>query len=72
MKLWDYRNWSCIQTLTAGQGEITCLETGYSGHHKKRVFVGGKNLLSFNTDEPKNKDQTDDHPVKEIIHNKVD
>ena len=32
--------------------------------------MGGKNLLSFNTDEPKNKDQTDDFPVKEIIHNK--
>jgi WD40 repeat protein len=69
VKLWDYRSWSCYQTLTSNYGEATCLETGYSRNHKKRIFVGGKGLCSFNSDEPRNKDQTDTNPVQEMVHN---
>jgi WD40 repeat protein len=68
VKIWDYRNWQCLQTFSLSKG-ITSIQVGATSKNKKRFFVGGKNLYSFVTDEPKNEMLTDENIAVEILYN---
>lgn len=68
VKVWDYRNWQCLQTFNLSKG-ITSMQVGATSKNKKRFFVGGKNLYSFVTDEPKNEMLTDENIAVEVLYN---
>ena len=68
VKIWDYRSWKCLQTFSIGRG-ITSLSTGILSKQKKKIFIGGKNLVYFVTDELKNENLTDEDIAVSVLYN---
>ena len=68
IKIWDVRNFVCMQTFQAPVDELT---TFAITHPKKRIITGNRNLLFFEYDEPKDQELTDENYVIQVIYNSL-
>jgi WD40 repeat protein len=63
VKIWDVRNFLCIQTFNSPTDELAAFALTYSTSGsqsmKKRIICGGKKLNYFEYDEPKDQLLTD-------------
>ena len=73
VKVWDVRNFLCVQTFNAPVDKLTsfCLTHGSASNQamKKRIICGGKRLHYFEYDEPKDQLLTDEKPCTQVIFN---
>ena len=63
VKIWDVRNFLCVQTFNSPTDELAAFSLTYSAGGsqamKKRIICGGKKLSYFEYDEPKDQLLTD-------------
>lgn len=73
VKVWDVRNFLCVQTFNAPLDELAAFSLTYSSNGsqsmKKRIICGGKKLSYFEYDEPKDQLLTDEKPCLQVIFN---
>ncbi len=73
VKVWDVRNFLCVQTFNAPVEELSsfCLtySTIPSQPMKKRIICGGKKMHYFEYDEPKDQLLTDEKPCIHVVFN---
>ncbi|TMW63890.1 hypothetical protein Poli38472_014800 [Pythium oligandrum] len=66
-KVWDIRNFACMQTFTAeGMGHVNKIVSVTS---QKRIVAAGKKLIKFDYEKLENPKLTDDHPVFAALYN---
>jgi WD40 repeat protein len=73
IKVWDVRNFLCVQTFNVAVEELTSFCLTYSKNSnsqlKKRIVCGSKKLHFFEYDEPKDQFLTDEKYSIKIIFN---
>ena len=73
VKIWDVRNFLCVQTFNAPMDELSSFCLTYSStmgqSMKKRIICGGKKLQYFEYDEPKDQLLTDEKPCTTVLFN---
>ncbi|KAG3004371.1 hypothetical protein PC128_g19107 [Phytophthora cactorum] len=66
-KVWDIRNFACMQTFTAeNMGDVKNIVSITSA---KRIVAAGKKLIKFDYEKLENPELTDDHPVFSALYN---
>ncbi|KAE9311078.1 hypothetical protein PF001_g9903 [Phytophthora fragariae] len=66
-KVWDIRNFACMQTFTAeNMGDVKNIVSITS---EKRIVAAGKKLVKFDYEKLENPELTDDHPVFIALYN---
>ncbi|KAG6603015.1 ef hand family protein [Phytophthora cinnamomi] len=66
-KVWDIRNFACMQTFTAeNMGDVKNIVSITS---EKRIVAAGKKLIKFDYEKLENPELTDDHPVFIALYN---
>ncbi|RLN11140.1 hypothetical protein BBJ28_00027028, partial [Nothophytophthora sp. Chile5] len=66
-KVWDIRNFACMQTFTAeNMGNVMNIVSLTS---QKRIVAAGKKLVKFDYEKLENPELTDDHPVFIALYN---
>ncbi|KAJ0399503.1 hypothetical protein ATCC90586_007532 [Pythium insidiosum] len=66
-KVWDIRNFACMQTFTAEtMGDVKRVVSVTS---QKRIVAAGKKLVKFDYEKLANPELTDDHPVFCALYN---
>ncbi|KAL3658142.1 hypothetical protein V7S43_016774 [Phytophthora oleae] len=66
-KVWDIRNFACMQTFTAeNMGYVKNIVSITS---EKRIVAAGKKLIKFDYEKLENPELTDDHPVFIALYN---
>ncbi|DBA00306.1 TPA: hypothetical protein N0F65_001501 [Lagenidium giganteum] len=66
-KVWDIRNFACMQTFTAeNMGDVKKIISITS---QKRIVAAGKKLTKFDYEKLENPELTDDHPVFSALYN---
>ncbi|KAH7459783.1 hypothetical protein PRIC2_010671 [Phytophthora ramorum] len=66
-KVWDIRNFACMQTFTAeNMGDVKNIVSVTS---EKRIVAAGKKLIKFDYEKLENPELTDDHPVFIALYN---
>ncbi|KAF0689140.1 Aste57867_19412 [Aphanomyces stellatus] len=70
-KVWDIRNFACMQTFSAENANMTDIKTFASITSHKRVVAGGKRMTIFDYEKLRNPKLTDDFPVFEVLFNPI-
>ncbi|CEG37948.1 ef hand family protein [Plasmopara halstedii] len=66
-KVWDIRNFACMQTFTADNvGEVKSIVSIISS---KRILAAGKKIVKFDYEKLENPHLTDNHPVFCALYN---
>ena len=68
MKVWDMRNFMCMQTFNVLVEELNCFSLTYP---KKRIVTGTKHLLFYDYDEPKDQYLTDEKMCLKVLYNEI-
>ena len=68
IKIWDVRTFMPLQTLNCNLNEINCLAVT---QNPKRIIVGGKTLVFYDYEEPKDYHLADDVSCIAVLYNKV-
>ncbi|KDO35228.1 hypothetical protein SPRG_00073 [Saprolegnia parasitica CBS 223.65] len=70
-KVWDIRNFACMQTFTAENVSLGEIKTFASVTSQKRIVAGGKRMTAFDYEKLRNPKLTDDFPVFVVLYNPV-
>ncbi|ETW05164.1 hypothetical protein H310_04166 [Aphanomyces invadans] len=70
-KVWDIRNFACMQTFTAENANMTDIKSFVSVTSHKRLVAGGKRMTLFDYEKLRNPKLTDDFPVFQALFNPI-
>jgi WD40 repeat protein len=68
VKVWDVRNFLCMQTFNVPVEELNAFTLTFP---KKRIVTGARNLLFYDYDEPKDQLLTDEKVCMKVIYNDI-
>ncbi|RHY01577.1 hypothetical protein DYB36_000578 [Aphanomyces astaci] len=70
-KVWDIRNFACMQTFTAENANMSDIKSFVSVTSHKRLVAGGKRMTLFDYEKLRNPKLTDDFPVFQALFNPI-
>ncbi|OQR86817.1 hypothetical protein THRCLA_10513, partial [Thraustotheca clavata] len=70
-KVWDIRNFACMQTFSAENINLGEIKAFASITSQKRIVAGGKRMTMFDYEKLRNPKLTDDFPVFVVLYNSV-
>ncbi|KAG9407339.1 hypothetical protein AC1031_002067 [Aphanomyces cochlioides] len=70
-KVWDIRNFACMQTFSAENANMSDIKAFVSVSSQKRLVAGGKRMTIFDYEKLRNPKLTDDFPVFAALFNPI-